>query len=117
MQLLLTVDELQVTVDVLEQRSRELMSEIARTERADFKYRLQNRQHFLDELENKLIRRDLQLSADELDVLATELSQCDRALILECAKTSHRDFRDSLMQREHLLLRVRDKVTEACAMG
>lgn len=115
MQLLLNPEELQATVGVLDQRSRELMSEIVRTERRDFRYRLQNRQRILDALETKLMKRE-QLSADELDVLGAELSQCDRALIMECANTSRRGFRDSLKQRERLLQRVRDKVTEACAM-
>jgi hypothetical protein len=117
MQLRLSPAELQLTVDLLEQRSRELVQELARTERSDFKARLQNEQRFLDELENRLIRKDLQLSADELDVLATELSQCDRALIEECVKTNHRDFKESVEVRQEVLQRVRDKVVEACAMA
>ena len=117
MQLLLTLDELQLTVDVLEQRNAELRNEIVKTEHSEFKHRLQNEQQFLDELENKLIRRELDLDSDELDVLAEELKHCDRALIEECVRTNHRDFRKALEQRQEMLQRVRDKVTEACAMA
>jgi len=117
MQLLFTIDELQLVIDIFEQHSRQLMNEIAHTESSEFKHKLQNRQLFLDELENKLIRHELQLSVDELDVLSTELEQCDRELLLEAARTNHRDLKHSLQDRERLLQGVRDKVVEACAMA
>lgn len=100
MQLHFTPEELQVAVDVLEQLDRELRSELARAQAGDLKRRLDNEEHQLDELEGKLIRHDLGLSIDELDLLSTELSRCH-----------------SNAGQELLLQSVRDKVTEACAMA
>jgi hypothetical protein len=117
MQLLLTLDELQLVLDVLEQRSSELRNEIARTDRRDFKHKLSDEWQVLDEVENKLIRKEFQLGADELDALAAELGQYDHALMAECARTDRRDYRHSLKNKLELLQRVRDKITEACAMA
>ncbi len=100
MQLQFTPDELQVTVDVLEQLDRELRNQVPKVQDSDSKRRLENEEHQLDELEGKLIQRDLRLSIDELDLLATELSRCH-----------------SFPEKEKLLQSVRDKVTEACAMA
>jgi len=113
MRLLLNPEEMQAVAGVLEQRSRELMSEIVRTERRDLRCRLASRQRTLEELENKLTVGE-QFNADELATLAEELSQGAIALMTECVNTSRRSFRDSLKQRERLLQRVRSKLTEAC---
>ena len=95
MQLHFTIDELQLVIDIFEQHSRQLLNEIARTENSQFKHTLLNKQRFLDELENKLIRKELQLSVDELDVLAAELAQCDRELLVENTRTDHRYLKHS----------------------
>ncbi len=100
MQLQFSPDELQVMVDALEELDCELRRQVAQAQDDDSKWRLRNEEHQLDELEGKLIRRDLRLSIDELDLLATELGRCH-----------------SIPQKEMLLESVRDKVTEACAMA
>lgn len=117
MQLQFTSDELQLTVDLLEQRDHELRNEIVHTDHNDLKFRLNNEEKLLEELEDKLIGKNLQLSIDELDLLSSELSRCDRALIAEAARSTHLEFKRSLQEKETLLQHVRDKVIEACAMA
>ena len=116
MQLQLTPNELQLAVDVLEQRSRELMRQIAESQPGDRKQALENRLRPLDELENRLIERRLDLSADELDTLAAELGQCDREFLTQLAPTKSNDS-EHLLERERSLQRARDKILEACAMA
>lgn len=116
MQLHFTTDEFQLLADVLMQRDRGLREEIARTDSRDFKRGLQQQLQLLNELEDKILGRDLQLGADELDFLAEVTNRSERELIGEIARTDHRELRNTLQRRAELLAQVRDKVTEACAM-
>ncbi len=116
MQLRFNEDEFQLMAKLLTQRDRELREEIARTDNRDFKCRLRQDQELLDGLEDRILQKDLQLGADELDFLAELINHCERELVAEIARTSHREFRNALRQRAELLSQIGEKVTEACAM-
>ncbi len=113
MQLQLTPGELQLTIDLLETRDCDLRGQIERADRKELSVGLHNEEHFLTELENKLIARDFQLSADELDFLASELRECQKSLDARLAASADSD----LLISRTLLQHVHDKVTEACAMA
>lgn len=116
MQLHFNEDEFQLMAELLTQRDRELREEIARTDHRDFKRRLRQDQGLLDRLDKKILEKDLQLGADELDYLAEVINHCERELVAEIARTGHREFRNALRQRAELLSEIGEKVTEACAM-
>ncbi len=116
MQLWFTVDEYELLANLLMQRDRELREELARTDAREFKAGLQEELRMLNGLENRILRRDLQLGADELDFLAEVLNHCYRELVREIARTDRREFKNFLQRRAELLGRVRDRVVEACAM-
>ncbi len=111
-----TSDEVQLLTDVLEQRDRELRNQIIRTDDDGLRSRLEKVQRLLDELEHKLVRRQPELTTDELDLLGEVVDQCERGLTAEIARAQDREFRQTLEEREHLLRPVHDKVVELCEM-
>lgn len=117
MQLQLLLEERQLIIDVVERRNCQLKGELARTGRREYEKALKAEQQYLEDIETKLVRNLLEFSADELDTLAAELGQYERELLFEIARTESRDLRRSLQHKERTLQRVRDKVTEACAMA
>lgn len=116
MDLQFTSDEFQLLTDVLEQRDRELRHEIVRTDNDEVRHRLETVQRLLDEVEHKLVRREPELTADELDLLGEIVDQCQRGLTAEIARTEDRESRRVLLNREELLRPVHDKVVELCEM-
>lgn len=116
MQLYFSADEYELLANLLMQRDRELREELARTDAREFKGGLRQELQVLGGLENKILGKDLQLGADELDFLAEVMNHCYRELVREIARTDRRDFRNLLQRRAELLGRVRDRVVEACAM-
>ncbi len=116
MQLWFNVDEYELLANLLMQRDRELREELARTDAREFKCSLQQELQMLGGLENKILGKDLQLGANELDFLAEVMNHCYRELAREIAGTDRREFRNFLQRRAELLGRVRDRVVEACAM-
>lgn len=116
MQLLFTPEEFQVLADILEQYDRDLRDEIVGTENSAFKHSLEKKQQLLEELENRVIRKQLELSTDELDLLGEVLAHSDRELLMEIARTDHREFRHALQKKEGVVRQIHDKVVEVCAM-
>jgi len=111
MPLRLSPDELQVLVNALEQRDRELMHEIVHTDKAPFKKALCCKQQMLTEIRNKLTGPDVYLSVDELKALSEVVDHSERELIDEIAHTDHRQFRLQLKTKEALLEKIEAKVT------
>jgi hypothetical protein len=111
-----TSDELHLLTDVLEQRDRELRNQIIRTDDDDLRHRLERNQRLLEELEHKLVRRQPELTTNELDLLGEVVDQCERGLTAEIARADDREFRQALEKREHMLRPVHDKVVELCEM-
>lgn len=111
-----TSDELKLLTDVLEQRDRELRYRIIQTDDDSLRQRLEKMQRLLDELEHKLLRRQPELTAEELDLLGEIVDHCERGLTTEIARAGDREFRQALENREHLLRPLHDKVVELCEM-
>jgi hypothetical protein len=116
MHLQFTSDEFQLLTDVLEQRDRELRHQIIRTDNDDLRHSLERMQGLLDEVEHKVVRREPDLSAGELDILGEVVDQCERGLQAEIALTVDSEFRCLLQKKEELLRPVHDKVVELCEM-
>ncbi len=108
-------DEFQVLSEILLQRDRGLIREIAHTDSRDFKRTLQHQQSIVGGLENKILSRKLDLAVDELGFLAALMSSCERELIAEIAHTDRRQFRNDLQRKAEWVTRIRDKVLQACA--
>ncbi len=117
MQLNFSSDEYAILAEALAHRDREFREEITRTDNRDFRRALRLRQEALDELENKIVRKDVDFQAGELDLLAEVIDHCDRELTTEIIRTDRRDFRDTLRRRAELLGHVRDKVFGARAVA
>ncbi len=116
MQLHFSTDEFQVLADAMLHRDRELREQIVHADQREFQRKLQQQQQTLDELEDRILRKDLELGTDELDFLLEVIEHCERELIAEIARTDAREFRNALQRKADALARIHDKVAEACAM-
>jgi hypothetical protein len=109
-------EELQVLVEIMEQRNRELIGEIARTEHAAFKHELRDSAQLLDAIETKLVKGGLRFTPCELDFFAEVIDRHDRELLAEIAHTDHREFKHMLIRKQAVLASARSRVLQACAM-
>ncbi len=105
-----TSDELLELVDILTSHDRELIREIARTERREFKHGLQRKEDFLTELKGKLLRNECEFSTEELETLREMLEHYERMLYAEISRTDHREFKHMLQQKLDRLVRLRQGI-------
>ncbi len=115
MQVQFTPNELQVLTDALAQHNSELVHEIARTDHREFRHMLQKKLELLIGLQGRLLQGEIQLSADESEVLAEVLDQSENALYFEIARTDHYKFKRMLERNLDSLERAHSKITEGCA--
>ena len=114
MQLCLTEDELKLLAEILEFRDAELRAEPAPSlGRPD---ELARKRAQISSLLGQVIDRELRFSSDELDSLAELLAARARRLHQEIAGAAE-PVQHRLRQKQTLLDRLLDKVTEACAMA
>ena len=116
MTLQFTNEELQLIVELLEERLRALDMEIAHTERKVYRSILEQQEKQLDQLEDKVIAHDLSFAADELEGLLDFLTVKSRELRNEISRTENREYKQMLRGRQEILEHAEDKVTEACCM-
>jgi hypothetical protein len=116
MMLHFSADELQLMVDFFEERLRGLDDEIAHTERRNARITLEQEEKMVQEVEDKIMRRDLAFTADELEFLLDFLGSRTQKLRSEIYHTDGREYKQMLLNRLETLERMHDKVTEACCM-
>lgn len=109
-------DELQLMVDFFEERLRGLDDEIAHTERRNARITLEQEEKMVQEVEDKIMRRDLAFTADELEFLLDFLGSRAQKMRTEVYHTDAREYKQMLLNRLEILERMHDKVTEACCM-
>ncbi len=102
MQLLFTLDEIKLLIEVLEQRS-----DGGHADERDI----------IDDALDELISRHPQFAADQLDQLAAIITDVDRELRDRLAAATDPAVKAALQNRRHALARIRDKIQEACAMA
>lgn len=112
----LSPEELQLLVDLFEDRLRGLDDEIARTDRRNARITLEQEEKMVQEVEDKVMRRDLTFTTDELEFLLDFLGSRTQKLRAEIYHTDAREYKQMLRARQQVLERVHDKVTEACCM-
>jgi hypothetical protein len=112
----LVPEELQLLVDLFEERLRGLDYEIARTDRRNARITLEQEEKIVQQVEDKVMRRDLTFTADELEFLMDFLGNRAQKLRVEISHTDNRAYKQMLRQRQEVLERTQDKVTEACCM-
>jgi hypothetical protein len=116
MKVLFSPEEVEEMVEILTGDDRELILEIARTKHhAEFKHDLQHREDFLAKVEDKLMRKESDFSAEELDTLRDILEHHERALYGEISRAEHREFKHTLQEKLDRIILLRKKVTELCA--
>lgn len=111
-----SADELQLMVDFFEEQLRGLDDEIAHTERRNARITLEQEEKMVQEVEDKIMRRDLAFTADELEFLLDFLGSRTQKLRSEIYHTDGREYKQVLLNRLETLERMHDKVTEACCM-
>jgi hypothetical protein len=116
MMLQLSPEELQLIVDLFEERLHGLEVEIARTERRNARITLEQEEKMVQEVEDRVMRRDLAFSADELEFLLDFVGSRAQQLRTELYHTDNREYRQNLRARLELLEHAHDRVTEACCM-
>ena len=112
----LSPEELQLLVDLFEDRLRGLDDEIARTDRRNARITLEQEEKTVQEVEDKVMRRDLTFTTDELEFLLDFLGSRAQKLRTEIYHTDSREYKQMLRVRQQVLERIHDKVTEACCM-
>jgi hypothetical protein len=111
MQLQFTPDEFQVLADIFEERDDELRAEIAATGESTAKAALEKDRQLLNDLENRIIDRDLEFTPNELDAVIDVAARHERALLNMRAELT-------VPQRARLALlkHIRERLAETCAM-
>ncbi len=104
MQLLLTLDELQVLADVLELQTEQPACDPVKLPE-------------LEALLDRVIARKLQFCSDELDTLADVIGEGVRQIRARMASVEDLALKRSLESKRDILQRIADKITEACAMA
>jgi hypothetical protein len=110
-------EELQLIVNLLEDRLRFLDVEIARTDRRNARDILEQEEKVVKQIEDKVMAHDLAWSVDELDFMIDFLSHRSQELRHEISRTDNRDYKQALRLRQQTLEKTQDKVTEACCMA
>ncbi len=113
MQLLLSLDELKVLAEVIERREDQFRQAAQNGHAAENG----GKRAMLQDILEKLIRRDLHFDTDELDALSDLLQQRDRELHDEIQRATDAGHKSELERYRLRLEPVLDKVTEACAMA
>ncbi len=116
MQLRLTIDELLLLDDVLQESVREFRGRAAQANSPDAQRRFGQDQAIVEGLSAKVGVRDLAFSVDEFDGLADLLKMWDRRIGEQIALSDDAKAKSILEQRMTALRGLRDKVIEACAM-
>ncbi len=116
MQLSLTIDELLLLDDILQQSVREFRERASQANSPDAQRRFGQDQAIVEGLLAKVGIRDLRFSADEFDSLADLLAMWDRRFGEQISQCEDSAVRNTLERRMSGLRGLRDKVTEACAM-
>jgi len=111
-----TPEELQMMVDLFEERLRGLDDEIAHTDRRNTRVVLEQQEKMLQEVEDKVMRHDVAFTADELEFLLDYIGERVQKLRMEIYRTDAREFKQVLRTRQEVLERIHDKITEACCM-
>ena len=115
MQFVLNAEELQLLVEILEHWDGDLTTEIAQTENSEMKSKLEKKRQLLQELENSLMAGDLRFSVDEFELLSQVVSRGEMGLMAEMSQVDRKKEARPI-SRQIALRRIRDKVSEACAM-
>lgn len=110
-------EELQLIVDLLEDRLRLLDVEISHTERRNARDVLEQEEKIVKQVEDKVMAHDLAWSVDELDFMFDFLSHRSNELRHEISHTDSRELKQALRMRQQTLEKTQDKVTEACCMA
>ena len=116
MQALFTSDELQLLLHVLEERDRELILEIAHTDHAEFKHRLQQMQSSLATVARKLTEGESEFGDDDRNLLVQVLNHYDVSLFGEISRTDHHDFKTILQAKQAMVERIAEKITGVAAV-
>ncbi len=115
MQILFSVNELQLLADTLVQRTSELRHEIARTDDRQFRQMLLKKLETLTLLQSQLVPGEVQLSTETGGALAEVLDKAEHALYFEIARTDDREFKHMLKKNLEGLECAHSKLTEAHA--
>ena len=110
----LSPEELQLLVDLFEDRLSGLDDEIARTDCRNARITLEQEEKMVQEVEDKVMQRDLTFTTDELEFLLDFLGIRAQKLRTEIYHTDSREYKQMLRTRQQVLERVHDKVTEVC---
>jgi hypothetical protein len=108
--------ELQLLTDTLMRHNRDLLLEIARTDRREFRQMLQQKLDLLTDLQGQILRGELWLSETARDVLNEMLDRTERALYFEIARTDHRGFKQLLRKDLECMELLHCKLAEGCAV-
>jgi hypothetical protein len=118
MQLQLTLEELKLLADMLDERDSRLRQNILQADTPEAKQELQRKQVIGDVLLDKIMSFDLRLAADELDNMADILVELTNDLRTRMAQAPAAFEEESIFaQKKQLRDHIRDKVTEATAMA
>jgi hypothetical protein len=116
MQLRLTIDELLLLDEILQESAREFRERAAQANSSDAQRRFALDRAMVDDLLAKVGVRDLRFSADEFDGLSDLLGIWEWRIFEQISRCEDAVVRSSLERQMSGLRGLRDKVTEACAM-
>lgn len=117
MQLRLTIDELLLLDDILQESVKEFRGRASQASSPDAQRRFALDQAIVEGLLAKVGVRDLAFSADEFDELADLLAVWDKRTAERMSECENSAAKLLLERRMSGLRGLRDKVTEACAMA